>query len=317
MQPSAGPHVRSLLASLLVRTSRETRSLALPFLLGMAALQGASQVELPPPPRGFGTTAADVVVDQAGVLSQGAIDQINQIAFFVHERSGGEIAVVTLRDLKGRAESEIALQIGRQWGIGSNAAIGNQARNAGVVILAVPKETSSDGRGHIRVEVGRGAEGFITDAEAGDIWREAIPQLQQRDYDGALLLITRRVAERYATEFQFSLDSAPLPAAPRSPAPVRGNGGGSPGFPPVLALVFFLIIFFVLAQAARRGRSGRGGGCNGCLTLLWAMQASSPRGRGGWGGGGGFGGGSFGGGGGFGGFGGGGGFSGGGSGGSW
>ena len=63
------------------------------------------------------------------------------------------------------------LRIAREWKVGANAAIGEQARNAGVVILLVPKETSSDGRGYCRIEVGQGSEGFITDATTGEICR--------------------------------------------------------------------------------------------------------------------------------------------------
>ena len=257
-----------------------------------------------------------MVVDAAGVLSPSAIDQLNAIAFDVRAKSGGEMAIVTLPDLRGRDVADVALRIGREWGVGANARIGDRARNAGIVVLVVPKETSSDGRGHVRVEVGQGAEGFIPDAVAGDIQREAIPYFQRADYDGALRIITTRIAQRFAAEFGFSLDSG-LPPAPEPPR-TRIPSGGSGGIPPGFALLLFVIIFVVLTSAAQgRGRGrGRRDGCNGCLTLWLASQAGGYHRRSsGWGGG--FGGGSFGGGGGFGGFGGGGGFSGGGSSGSW
>ena len=284
------------------------------LILAVALATQGQQVTLPPPPRGYGTTAAEVVLDSAHVLSSDAIARLNAIAFDVHAKSGGEVAIVTLPDIGGRDVGDMALRIGRAWGVGANAAIGDRARNAGVVILVVPKETSSDGQGHISIQTARGVEGFITDGIAGDMRREAIPYFQRRDYDGAILLIARRVAERFASEFGFSLDTTLAPVEePVAPAPT------SQGIPPVVALIAFFVVLSILSNLAR-ARAARGGkqrGCNGCLSLLWLMQASSPRGRGGWGGGGGFGGGSFGGGGGFGGFGGGGGFSGGGSSGSW
>jgi uncharacterized protein len=168
------------------------------------------------------------------------------------------------------------------------------------VILVVPKETSSNGRGQISIQTGNGVEGFITDARAGNIRREAVPYLQQKDYGAALELMTLRVAEAYAGEFGFALDSTlDVPRAP----PMRSRQSG--GIPPF----FFVIAFFLLISLLGRGR----GGSNGCLWFLLG-QAMGGGGRGGWSGGGG--GGGFGGGG-FGGFGGGGGFSGGGSSGSW
>lgn len=249
-------------------------------------------------------------MDAAGVLSPATVERLNRLAFALHEQTGGELAFVTLPDLRGRPVDEIALRIGREWGVGSDAGVGDRRRNAGVVVLVVPKETSSDGRGYAKVEVGRGAEGFITDGMAGDIWRAAIPNFQRRDYDGAMLLIAGGIVERFEAEFGVTLDQS-LPR-PRPAAPDQGDDAGSG-----IGGLFLMIILFLIVSGLR----GRGGRRGGCLPLLLAIAASQPRGRGrhgGWGGGGGgFGGGSFGGGGGFGGFGGGGGFSGGGSGGSW
>lgn len=280
-----------------------------PFL-ALGAQRGA---EIPPAPRGYSPTAADVVVDAAGVLSPETIDLINRIALDVKNKSAGEMAVVTMRDLGGRDVGDVALQIGRTWGIGANSKIGDQTRNAGVVVLVVPKETSSDGRGYISVQTARGVEGFITDAIAGDIRREAIPYFQQRDYDGALRLITERVAQRFAGEFGFTLDTTLAPPPEQFvPQGSRGGDGGAP----LALLIAAVVIFFILTSVASRG-SRRGCTGGGCWPIFWALASNSGRSRGGWGGGGGFGGGSFGGGGGFGGFGGGGGFSGGGSSGSW
>jgi uncharacterized protein len=239
-----------------------------------------------------------MVNDFANVIPADQAARIEALAQQVRSRSKGEIAIVTLPDLGGRDVGDIALRIGREWKVGANAQIGNAVRNAGTVILVVPKETSKDGQGHVRIEVGQGSEGFITDGQAGDIQREAIPLLQRKDYGGAIELMTERVAERYAAAMGFALDSGTQLSAPQR-QPMRGRSRG--GFPPQLAFVIFLVVMLILTR-------GRGSGC------LWLALASGG-GRGGWGGGG-FGGGG-GGGGGFGGFGGGGGFSGGGSSGSW
>jgi uncharacterized protein len=261
-------------------------------------LQGGPQI---PPPSGL-------VNDFAHVLSPSTAARMERIAQDVRDKSKGEIAVVTLADLGGRAPSDVALRIGREWKVGNLAAIGERSRNAGTVILLVPKETSSDGRGACRVETGQGAEGFITDATAGEICREATAAFQQRDYGAGLELVTQRVAQRYAQEFGFALDSsieAPaMPVQTRRQAPRRGGGG----FPPFL----WLIIFFVILSLVGGGRRRRG--CGGCFPVFLPIGGFGGGGRGGGWSGGGFGGG---GGGGFGGFGGGGGFSGGGGGSSW
>ena len=260
----------------------------------MAPLAAAYAQQGPtiPPPRGM-------VNDFANVIPAAQAARIERLATAVRAQSGGEIVVVTLPDLGGRDETEVALRIGREWKVGSNAAIGAAARNTGIIILVVPKETSRDGKGHVRIEVGQGTEGFLTDGQAGDIWREAIPRLQARDYGGASELMVGRVAQRYAANFGFSLDSLAGPSEP----PVSRQRRVVRNQPSILPFAFiaFLIVLFLLG-----GGRGRG---SGCLWFALGEALGSSRG-----GGGGFGGG---GGGGFGGFGGGGGFSGGGSGGSW
>jgi uncharacterized protein len=131
-----------------------------------------------------------LVNDFAGVLDSATIRRIERIAEDVRAKSRGEIAVVTLRDIGDRDKADVALQIGRQWKVGKIGNPGDPTRNAGAVILLVPKETSSTGRGQCYIATGRGTEGFITDATAGDICREATPLFIQRDYGSGLELVS-------------------------------------------------------------------------------------------------------------------------------
>ena len=283
-------------------------------LQAIGALMALQAIQVPPPPRGFSPTAAEVVVDAANVLSADAEAAINRIALGVKQRTGGELAVVTMSDIGQRDVGDVALQIGRQWGVGAQAEPGDRVRNAGVVILIVPKETSSDGRGRCRIEVGRGAEGFITDGDAGELCRAVIPIFQRQDYSEATLTLAAAVASEFAREFNISEDSLVGPERARdvgreTPARIRTPGGIPPQTLFLLALV---ALIFISSIGRRRRRRGCGGG--GCLPIFLPFPVGGHRGRG-WGGGG-FGGGGFGGGG-FGGFGGGGGFSGGGGGSSW
>jgi len=216
---------------------------------------------------------------------------------------------VTLPDLAGRDVADVALRIGREWKVGKVGTPGDPTRNAGAVILIVPKETSSDNRGRCFVATGQGTEGFITDATSGEICREATPAFMQRDYAAGLELVTLRVAERFAREFGFSLDSGLVPAPVVVERPARSR---SRGMNPFVFFIIFWIVLAVLSSASRRGKRGRRSGCGGGVPIIIPMGGGFGSRGGSWGGGG-FGGG----GGGFGGFGGGGGFSGGGGGSSW
>ena len=226
------------------------------------------------------------VTDVAQLLDPAAAAGIQSLIERLKAATGAEIAVVTLPTIGERDEAEVALAIGRKWGVGGRAQIGDQRRNAGLVLLVVPRQNHQPGTGHVRIEVGQGLEGIVTDATSGQIRREVMgPALAREQYgqaiDGGVRALTSVIARGFGVT-DTTLTSYRLPAQ-------DGGGGRGGSWAP---LVMF-IVFMVLA-ISRRGR--RGG-------VYW--------------GGGGFGGGGFGGGGGggFGGFGGGGGFSGGGSGG--
>ncbi len=100
----------------------------------------------------------------------------------VREKTRGEIAVVTLADIGDRSASDVALEIGREWGVGAQGDAGDRGKNAGVVALLVPRKNHQPGTGDVFIAVGRGAEGFLTDARAGRIRDAMLPALGAEDY---------------------------------------------------------------------------------------------------------------------------------------
>ena len=143
-------------------------------ILRAAALFLVQQgIQIPPP--------TGLVNDFAHVIQPEAAQRMERIAEDVRAKSRGEMTIVTLPEIGTRDVQEMALQIGRQWKVGKIGNPGDPTRNAGAVILLVPKETSKDGRGHCFIATGRGSEGFITDADAGDICREATPAFAAKD----------------------------------------------------------------------------------------------------------------------------------------
>src|SRR5438552_10054354 len=255
------------------------------LLLLLAVQLGSDSL---PSPSGY-------VNDFAGVLDPAAVSRMDAGIAEVRAKSRGEIAVVTLSDLGNRAASDVALQIGRQWGVGAKGAAGDPAKNLGVVVLLVPLKTHRPGTGQVFIATGRGAEGFLTDARTGRIREAMTPYLAREDYGAGLARGVDLIAQAFAQEFGVTLTGVPeLPP-----------GDGAQPLPIPLG---WIVVAVVLLIVLSRGRilllplwlSGWGGGRGG-----W----SGGRGggwRGGGGGGGGFGGG-------FGGFGGGGGLSGGGA----
>jgi uncharacterized protein len=241
-----------------------------------------------PAPRGF-------VNDFADVLDSASIQHLDAVIREVREQTRGEIAVVTLLDIGDHPASDVAVQIGRQWGVGAAAEAGDRSKNLGVVLLIVPRKNHQPGTGAVFIATGRGAEGFLPDSRVGRIRDAMLPALAGEDYNKALSLGVDLIAQAFASEFGVTL-TTPEYAIPPPDATTNRPQVTIP-FVWLLALVIFLLF-------VTRGRI--------LWWVLWGLSQSRG-GRGSWGGGGG--GGGRGGGGGFGGFGGGGGFSGGGAGG--
>jgi len=233
------------------------------------------------------------VTDRAGILTDAQERGLEGLMESYKQGSTHEIALLTVPELGGQSLERLALETAREWGIGG------QAKNNGALLVIAVKDRA------LRIEVGRGLEGELTDSICGRIIRDVIaPEFKRkRYYEGihAGIVAMHRAAGGDYGAIQGS----------------RGSRSGQGAISACFSLIFFLFIFGAMAS---RGRGGRGGGRGGFLPWWLLMTMASNRGTrgsgsGGMGSSGGFGG--FGGGGGFSGFGGGGGFSGGGASGGW
>jgi uncharacterized protein len=288
----SGPAARNLLRETRAKATALGVVLQLTLAVGLvlarplpAQTRGADSL-VPAQPVGY-------VNDFASVIDAESAAQMSDLIERLRAATGAEIAVVTLPSIGEQDAAQVALAIGRRWKVGAKAEIGDPRRNAGLVLLLVPKREGDPNSGQIRIEVGQGLEGIVTDAAAGQVRDDMRPDLSAGRYGPGLLLGVRTLASLIARGYGVT-DSA---LTAQQPPPVNPGGGSSQSLLPLL----FLFLFIFMISRAFGGRRGRRSG------IYWG----GPWIGGGWGGGGGFGGG----GGGFGGFGGGGGFSGGGAGG--
>ncbi|HEX4003915.1 MAG TPA: TPM domain-containing protein [Candidatus Acidoferrales bacterium] len=234
------------------------------------------------------------VTDLAGVLSQSGKNQLTALCTEVQQKTQAQIAVVTIKSLGGDSIDGYAPDLFAKIGVGP------KSTDRGVLILFAVEDRQ------YRTEVGYGLESILPDGKVGGFGREAVPYLRQGNYDAAILLVTRRVADTIADDRHVALSGSAPPSFPFRPRPI------SP-FVPLLFLFFFIFVFvpivIAISRAAKKGAVGggrvyRGGGGNWWIGPMMGGGGFSGGGGGGFGGG--FGGGGFGGGGGgFGGFGGG------------
>jgi uncharacterized protein len=220
------------------------------------------------------------IVDQAGLLSPEQELRLTEKLSNLENRTGNQLVVVTLNSLEAHDIADFGYQLGRKWGIGQ------KGKNNGALLIVAPKER------RVRIEVGYGLEGLLTDAVTRLIIENAIlPRFRANDFGGGIERGTDdiiQVLSGDAAEFQQR-------AAERKGRPSQQEGGGS--FLLVLLVLGLWFLMFLRGSRQRRLASRRRSGM-WVPPIIWGGGS----GRGSWGGGsggGGFsgGGGSFGGGG--------------------
>ncbi|HYV90028.1 MAG TPA: TPM domain-containing protein [Candidatus Polarisedimenticolia bacterium] len=254
------------------------------FWLALLCLPAAAQAQSFPKLTGR-------VVDGANLLDPAQEQALDQKLAALEQGTGRQLAVVTLPDLQGYDISDYGYRLGRNWGIGT------KEKNDGALLIIAPKERK------VRIEVGYGLEGILTDAMSSLIINDAIvPRFKAGDFPGGIAA----GVEEISALLKLPPDEARAHAAALA-AKAKQGGKGSDIGGAIFVLLF--VLFFIVLPMARRTRGGRRFAGGALPVMLWGPGLGGGRSDwgsdggwgsgGGWGGGGGFsgGGGSFGGGG--------------------
>ncbi len=120
-------------------------------------------------------TLSGRVVDQAGLLTPTTQKELTTRLQQHEDSTGNQVVVVTLNSLQGDEIADYGYQLGRHWGIGQ------QGRDNGVLLIVAPNEHK------VRIEVGYGLEGTLTDALSKNIIETIItPRFKQGDMEGGI-----------------------------------------------------------------------------------------------------------------------------------
>jgi len=141
------------------------------------------------------------VNDYAGVLDSNWKGSIENICTAVEEQTGAEIAVAVVDNLQGITVEEYAVELFEKWGIGK------ADTDNGVLLLV----SISDRK--LRIEVGYGLEGAITDLEAGNIVDNVIvPRFKESNYGQGIYNGVSEIANQIYEEYNISstLETAPV-----------------------------------------------------------------------------------------------------------
>ncbi|MBI3776058.1 MAG: TPM domain-containing protein [Gammaproteobacteria bacterium] len=148
------------------------------------------------------------VVDDAGLLSAATRAQLTQLSEQHERASANQLVVVTVKSLQGYPVEDFGYQLGRYWGIGQ------KGRNNGVLLIVAPNERA------VRIEVGYGLEGQLTDAISSHIIQSQIlPHFKRGDYESGIVAGAQAIVAVFSGETQPATPDTPSIAAPHMPIP--------------------------------------------------------------------------------------------------
>jgi uncharacterized protein len=115
------------------------------------------------------------VVDEAGLLSAAARQRIDgQLATF-ERQTGDQVAVLVVAGLGGEPLEEYSIKVAQTW------KLGQKGKDNGVLLLIARDDRK------MRIEVGYGLEGTLTDLQSREILDDTIrPRFREGDFDGGV-----------------------------------------------------------------------------------------------------------------------------------
>jgi uncharacterized protein len=236
------------------------RALAyLPLLLLAVAVVQAAAPDFPP--------LTGRVNDGAGLLSERDQAELESALARFETETTNQIVVATLDSLQGLAIEEYGYQLGRHWGIGQ------EGKDNGALLIVAPEERE------VRIEVGYGLEGDLTDAQSRTIIEtDILPHFRRGDFPAGIKAGVAGMIETLGGSYDPALPPVQVRESERAPAP----------WPLAIVLPFILIVV-LNRMYGRRGRRSRRRGYRGPVIVPggWGGRGGGGRGGGGFSGGGG------------------------------
>jgi uncharacterized protein len=170
------------------------------------------------------------VHDEANVLSASTKAQLEAVLKAERDSTSNQIAVLIIPSLEGDDIDSYGIRVAEEWKLGT------KDNDNGVLLLIAIKDRK------VRIDVGQGLEGVLTDAMSSRINRNEIaPRFRQGDYDGGVKAGVVAIIQTIKGQY---VNTEP---------PQRKRGGRSPW----LTIVFIIVILIIMSR--KRGGGGIGG----------------------------------------------------------
>jgi uncharacterized protein len=177
------------------------------------------------------------VNDYAGLISPEAKAKLENDLRAFEQSDSTQVVILSIPSLEGEVLEEYAIKVATTW------KIGRQTKDNGVLLLVAKQERK------IRIEVGKGLEGVLTDLLSGRIIDLVIkPNFKRGDYSGGFVAGVAAIID--ATRGEFKGD-AQRPAAPHKK--------GAPSFLTLLLFLGILLLFLGSLSRPLGGIAGAAG----------------------------------------------------------
>lgn len=197
------------------------------------------------------------VMDEAGLLNPADKAALDTSLRALEARTGAQVVVATVRSLQGVTIEDYGYQLGRAW------KIGQKDTSTGALLIVAPNDHT------VRIEVGYGLEGALTDAATRLIIETVIlPRFRANDYPGGIKGGVAQIAQILTADAQTG------EIRPAGTPSLTTPAGEVPVWPVILMGLGFVAI---LIWCAIRG----GALCQFFFQMLYMIAASSGRGGGG------------------------------------
>ncbi len=180
------------------------------------------------------------VNDYAKIIRDSDEREIEEYLAGVEQACGAQLAVLTMSSLDGEDISSFGIKVADKWQLGDK-----EKDNGAILIVAYAEHD-------LRIEVGDGLEGSLTDAKCGLILRNVIvPEFRDGNYSEGILKGVKNMG---------AIASGDESAVSRSVREGENNSDSSGDLVPVFAILVWLILFVCsIAAGTRRGRGRRRG----------------------------------------------------------
>ena len=204
------------------------------------------------------------VNDYAKIIRDNDEREIEEYLAGIEEASGIQIAVLTMPSLDGEDISSFGIRVADKWQLGDK-----EKDNGAILIVAYAEHD-------LRIEVGDGLEGSLTDAKCGLILRNIIvPEFRDGNYSKGILEGVKNMG---------AIATGDESAVSRSVREGEDESGDD-SLVPVFAIIVWLIFFISMISAGARRNRRRGRYYHNGNTIAWiaadAALRSMMRGSGG------------------------------------